>query len=209
MSASNLKSIRVLLGLLIVMLFVARSAKAQIKIDFDEFGKGTATNPNGLVTPLPPVFGAPDPVDPGAPPTLSYNLAAVFPGQVPQDGDIELFEPGSPTNLLSDLLRWSHGLLFVYSDKPEAGDPNPAPADVGLSTIRQQPLLSFVETGTETTTNGLFNYTPFPGQPGAFNAAAGPVVYNFTSDSAVPEPASFALVTLGVGVLLLRRPKRP
>ena len=59
MSASNLKSIRVLLGLLIVMLFVARSAKAQIKIDFDEFGKGTATNPNGLVTPLPPVFGAP------------------------------------------------------------------------------------------------------------------------------------------------------
>ncbi len=185
----------------------ARSAMAQnaITINFDENGNGQIQAPGAAPLPLISLGNITDPTDPGnGLQPLAYDISGSLPGLIPTDGDINLFEPQN-TGVLSDLLRFTHGLVLVYSDLPEPGEfPVPA-ADVGLPGARQPNLLNLIETGPEAGPNGMFGYAPGTGQPGEISA---PTVYNFLSDPAVPEPTSLALVGLGASVLLLRRRRR-
>ncbi len=195
-----------LVGLGLVLMLGSRTVFGQgFTINFDEFGNGTVQLAAGGVIPLQSLGNVTDPIDPssGIKP-LGYNLVGSIPGVVPQDGDVTLAEPQNPTTI-SDVLRWTHGLLLVYSDLPEPGEINVPPADVGLPSFLQQPALNLIETGPETGPNGLFGYTPTPGGPGFYPVPPGPAIYNFTSDYAVPEPTSFALIGIGASLLLLRR----
>ena len=197
--------------LLLGIALCARSALGQgFTINFDEYGNGTVQFASGGVAPLQSLGNIQDPFDPqnGLFP-LGYSLIGTIPGVVAQDGDVLLGEVNA-AGPVSDLLRWTHGLLLVYSEK-EAGEINPPPADVGLPTLFQANVLALIESGPETGPNGLFGYTPGANvpfnNPGFYPIPPGPAVYNFTSDYAVPEPASLALIG-GLGALLLLRRRR-
>jgi hypothetical protein len=209
MYSRNLKTrMQLLLGVAIALAFCARSVQAQYTINFDENGKGTIQSSAGL-QPLPSLGNIIDPFDPnnGLMP-LAYDLTAVIPGVVPSAGDIDLIEPPVATGVHSDLLRWTQGLLLVYSDRAEPGE-TPDLADVGLPVLRQQPLLTMPETGPENGLNGLFGYTPNAGDPGYFPVPPGPVIYNFISDNGtVPEPATCMLLVSAVFGLALGRGRR-
>jgi hypothetical protein len=188
------------------MLLGAGSAMAQaFTVNFDEFGNGTIQAPGAAPATLVSLGNVTDPVDPGnGLQPLGYSIVTSIPGLVPTDGDINLFEPQT-AGQLSDLLRFTHGMLLVYSDLPEVGEFPVPPADVGLPTIRQPNLINMQETGPEAGPNGMFGYAPGPGQPGEISA---PIVYNFLSDPAVPEPTGLALIGLGAGIALLARRRR-
>jgi hypothetical protein len=76
------------------------------------------------------------------------------------------------------------------------------PADVAQlpPLIASFPTLFLQEVGPEGN-NGAF-YTPNPGDPG-YDPTVGLLAYNFISD--VPEPATMALLGLGVPLVLRRR----
>ncbi len=197
--------IQLLLGVVITLAICSSSVQAQFAINFDENGKGTVQTTAGL-QPLPSIGNVVDPFDPtnGLMP-LAYNVTAAIPGVVPFFGDIDLIESdGTHT----DLLRWTQGaqgmLLLVYSDRAEPGE-TPDLADVGIPLKRQQPLLTLPETGPENGPNGLFGYTPNVGDPGFYPVPPGPVTYNFTSDGAIPEPATCSLVALGLALVFAIR----
>ena len=206
MYSRNLKiRMQRLFAVVIALVICAESVQAQFTINFDENGNGTIQTTAGF-QPLPSLGNIVDPFDPnnGLMP-LAYNLAAVIPGVVPFNGDIDVIEPPTATGMHSDLLRWTQGLLLVYSDTAESGE-TPDLADVGLPLARQMPLLTLPETGPESGPNGLFGYTPNLGDPGYYPVPPGPVTYNFTSDAgAVPEPASCLLLLCGsLGLILAR-----
>jgi hypothetical protein len=190
------------------MFVLSRTSMGQIIINFDEKGNGTAQTPNGTF-PLPAAKGT-DPVDPGnGLQPLIYNLAAVLPGFLPPPGDIDLIEPPVGTGQHSDLLRWTkdtaqNPLLIVYSDKTDTDDT--ALADVGIPLLRQGLNTVMNETGVEGGLQGMFGYAPVNSatDPGWFPTPPG-VIYNFTSDYAVPEPTTAALFGLATGLSLLRR----
>ena len=202
MSLRNL-ILRRLMLLALALLFCVGSARGQtIIFNFDEKGIGTVQS-NAANPPIPLISlgNVPDLFDPGnGMQPLAYNIVGTL-GTAPIDGDITLFDPQN-TAIQSDLLRFYHGFLYVYSDLAEPGDPQSA-ADVGLPVLRQQNAISLFETGVEPGPNGLYGYTPAAGGPGEVSA---PSVYNFTSDQAVPEPNSLAL--LGLSAFLLLRRKR-
>jgi hypothetical protein len=193
------------------VLATAGPAMAQFTIDFDEFGKARVTTTSGGVIPIQTLGNIVDPFDPGSGiKPLAYDLTSVIPGIVPTDGDIFLIEPPvNPTSPPSDLLRWEHGLLLVYSDLPEAGEFPVPPADVGIPTRFQQNILNLIEQGPEAGPNGLFGYAPNVGDPGYYPVPPGPVTYNFLSDPAVPEPTALSVLAVGVGFLAMRRRRRP
>ena len=194
-----------LAGLVVVVAACARSATAQtFTFDFDENGNGTINGGTAAQIPLISLGNIVDPFDPssGIQP-LAYNIVGSLPGfPAPVDGDVVL---GENTGVISDVLRFYHGLLMVYSDLPEVGEIPPL-ADVGFSPLRQGNQLGLPETGPEAGPNGLFGYAPLANQPGAFSAPT-VAVYNFTSDAAVPEPTSFAVLGLAALALLIRRRK--
>jgi hypothetical protein len=193
---------QLIISLAMALSFCTRSARAQtFTIDFDEYGNGTIQQPGAPPSALVSLGNIIDPFDPsnGLMP-LGYSLSGSLPGFIPIDGDVIMQEPNIGT--VSDVLRWYQGLLMVYSDRPEVGEINPPPADVGLPGMFQNNSIVANETGPEAGPNGLFGYNPGFTGPGALSA---PVIYNFTSDYAVPEPASVGLIGLAVGLILLRR----
>jgi hypothetical protein len=122
---------------------------------------------------------------------LTYNLP--FTGT---QGDVALsgIEPGSPFPIVFDIIRFnSNGTLDFYSDNVPTFD---SLADTPSAPLRPYAnRITISEVGPEGN-NGAF-YTPIAGQPG-FDPS-GPT-YHFVSDgSAVPEPASIAI--LGAGLL--------
>ena len=200
---------------LLMLAFVAATARAGI-INVDEFGNGTfQATAGGPAQPFPTLGNIVDPLDPfnGLLP-LGYDLTPLIspPGLTP--GDVNLFELGTNgTVIQSDVVRFvaPNNWMVIYSDRADPGEVPIPLADVGFSTtgVVQPNAVSIFETGPETGPNGLFNYTPAPGQPGfAVDLFGQAVTYNFLSDGAVPEPTSLAVFALIASPFLLMRPRR-
>lgn len=186
------------LGATLLLVCASQRVLGQVVITLDERG-----------TPGPyPSTIAPDPLNPGGPPTVAYLLPF---GVVP--GDLVIKEPPITTNSpTSDLLRWTQvvpgqqSLLLVYSDVTTTDPPND-PADVGIPLQLQTNLATVTETGLPVAptytdvANGVV-YTPTAGMPG-FIAGAAPFTFSFTSD--IPEPGVFCLAPALLGLLRRRR----
>ena len=171
-------------------------------ITADENGNGTLLFPGGAPIAMP--FSLTNNLGPGGlPNALTYNLLGP-PGLV--IGDVVLSENVGELLVPSDVVRF----LFVgdvasfifYSDNGDGAD---ALADTGLPTALLANNVTIPEVGPEGD-NGAF-YTPTANQPGfvpGFN-----VTYHFISDSAVPEPATWAMMLVGFGAIgfALRRAK--
>jgi len=187
---------------IVLSLAIGQVQATSLIVNFDENGN-LSTNTGFTTTGV----NGTDPFDPGN--GLNPLIYVVGSGQNGSNivvGDVLLREPGA-TNF-SDLLRFyfdpnSHlELAIVYSDND---DSNRDKADVGLPSLFQSNLLTLDETTRADGSNGLFGYIPVVGQqPGA--PIPGIVVtsieWNFTSDAAVPEPASVVLLGCGVGLVI-------
>jgi hypothetical protein len=180
---------------LIVVLSV-RPASAQT-FTFDENGKGTITTGSGTIS----ITGSPTPAP------LTYKL-----GYASTAGDIVVVEPGTPNNAPSDILRFdANGNVTVFSDFESGEVPDladvaalPTPSTNAVFPLENGPGGA---PGIEGGMNGLFGYTPPVGTPGSGPSTAGPVTFNFISD--VPEPSTWGLLVVGLGVALLARRRKP
>jgi hypothetical protein len=171
-------------------------------VTIDEFGKVLFNNTAVTVTP----GLKPDPLNANKV-TQAYDFSGGgFGGWT--DGDLLIFDPfdQGAGGVAQDMLRFETiaGVgtrLFVYSDAT-AGDPNPAPADVGLPLNFQGNVESVPEQGDET--NNWVVYTPTTGKPG-FPTNPPVWTYVFISDG-FPEPASLSMVALSsLALLRIRR----
>jgi len=180
------------LSLMLGGLWLAPAAHAAL-ITVDENGNGIGTIGGGSLKP--------DPGPGGLTSVLTYNLAFSA-----TQGDIGLssIEPGFPFPVTFDYIRFNgNGTLDFYSDNvPTADSLGDTP---GPPLAFYTNLITIAEVGPEGN-NGAF-YTPTAGQPG-FDAS-GPS-YHFISDgSAVPEPASIAILgTALLGIAFAGRRRR-
>jgi hypothetical protein len=187
-----------------IPLFCSMGAVSATTITLDQDGHGT----DGT-TPLPFTATGSNPLVPFQTPVLVYTLP--FAGVT---GDVKLREP--ETGIPGDVLQFVGNGTVIFYSTPEprslAGRFSPPifPFPV-LNTLVLNETASGLSPVSEVV-NGAF-YTPTSGQPG-FDASA--PTYHFISDvtsSAVPEPASVALLVLGGAALLIgnlrrRRPRQ-
>ncbi len=173
----------------------------QVNITADENGNGTIEFVGGGTFEMPGALAA-DPGPGGLSSALTYNLLNP-PSLI--GGDVILSELVGEALVPSDVIRFLSGpeVFVFYSDN---GDGSDALADTGLPTAFFTNVVTLAEVGPEGS-NGAF-YTPTANQPGFVPGFA--VTYHFISDSAVPEPATWAMMLIGFGAVgvTLRRRKR-
>ena len=195
-------STKTLLALACAYAITAPSLFAQLIYTFDEFGNSSGPS---SAPPISPGVLQPDPSGGLPGPVLVYTVPLPL-----VTGDVVLTEPGNPSTggQNSDVVRfWNPtGInltqIIFYSDF-SATDPADSPADTGLPPQLLNPVI-IPEIGPEGNNGAV--YTPPPGGPGSFPGAL--IQYNIVSDSAVPEPGTFALAGLGGGLLLLALKRR-
>jgi hypothetical protein len=169
-----------------------------ILLTVDENGHGTI---NGFGAPSPLPFALQnDPGPGGLANILTYDMLNP-PGLVA--GDV-LLQDGVGGPIL-DVVRFNPneigpgggtGSLLFYSDNVDGFDSlADTPGPPGALYANNVTIL---EVGTENN-NGAF-YLPLAGQPGFVAGAGAPVAYQLISD-AVPEPATWGLMLLGVGAV--------
>jgi len=184
---------------------LAQVAPPSRTITIDENGHGTVTggeSPASLSSSM-----QADPGPGGLSSVLTYTLPT---GLTVVPGDVHLTDADFGTFL--DVIRFNQavgavalpGTIAFYSDNVDGFD---ALADTsGPPSSAYENLVSIPEVGPEGA-NGAF-YTPTPNQPGYVSGFA--VTYHFISDSAVPEPASWAMMLMGfagIGLTLQHRRK--
>jgi hypothetical protein len=169
-----------------------------ITIDIDENCNGLLSNTAGFLSALPCAMAA-DPGPGGAASALTYDMLDP-PGLVV--GDLILYESSAPGAAISDVIRFNAssplsqgpGSIVFYSDLLGGAT---AMADVGFPSAFYANIASRFEVHAPGM-NG-FTYTPAAGVPGVVAGAGGLVTYIIRSDeNTVPEPATLALVALGL-----------
>ena len=178
------------------------TATAGPLVFFDEWGNG-AEHLGGAVFGLPSGV-SPDPLSGIA--TLSYALGKGV------SGDVIIYEDPQ-FNVVSDVVRFIGGSIYVFSDPSEPGEIRP-PADVSPADwafiidpahwqVNHVRYLEMPVVGG----NGL-HWVPAAGDPGYYTDATGAgVEYTFVSDS--PEPSTIAGALVGlIGVGLYRQRRR-
>jgi hypothetical protein len=170
-----------------IMFVSASSAFATlVTVTLDENGNGFLS-PNNLT--LQGVLGA-DPNAGGLASVLTYTLPINFVA-----GDVLIKDP--VTLALSDVLRFTPGKIYVYSDNSGGAS---SLADVGFPSSFFANNVSITEGAT-----GV-SYSPTVGQPGYINTDFTPT-FAFTSDN-TPEPSSVLMFfsgAVGLGLWRFRR----
>ena len=173
---------------------------AQLVYTFDEFG-----NSSGPVggPPISPGIMQPDPSGGLTVTVLVYTVPLPL-----VTGDVILREPNPLGSTDSDVVRfWNPtGInltqIIFYSDVLPT-DPADSPADTGLPTFLPN-AIGIPEVGPEGNNGAV--YTPNGGDPGNLPGAI--IQYNIISDGQVPEPGTFALASLGGGLMMLMLKRR-
>lgn len=174
-------------------------------ITIDENGNGTVT---GGETPVSLNYGMrADPGPGGLSSVLTYALPT---GYTVVPGDVHLTD-ADEGGIFLDVIRFNQivgevalpGSIAFYSDNLDGFD--------SLADTSSPPggaytnLVSIPEIGPEGD-NGAF-YTPTANQPGYVGGFA--VTYHFISDSGVPEPATWAMMIAGFGLMGLALRRKP
>jgi hypothetical protein len=191
-----MKRIHLVFLALSIMAPLTSFAQFSVTITVDENCNGLLTNTNIFMSAIPCAVLT-DRGPGGWASALTYGLLNP-PGMVA--GDLLLLEPAS-NGVLSDLVRFNPGQnggsLVFYSDNTDGAD---SLADTGFPTALYTNNAVLFEIGPEGL-NGL-TYTPTAGQPGFVAGAGGAVTYVIESDTVTtPEPSSFGLVIIGVGMI--------
>lgn len=190
-------------ALAVSALISSTPASAQVAtggtITVDENGNGTATGGGSQAVTLTSGVGT-DPGPGGLQNVLYYSLTTDLTGVV---GDVYLQDLINDQLVTLDVIRFNPGppgetalpgTIFFYSDNIDGldnlGDTPGPPGGAYDNTVTLR------ETGIEGVGDGAF-YTPTANQPGYI--AGKSITYLFVSDSAVPEPATWAMMLLGFG----------